>query len=95
MFADADAGLVGGDAVELAADFDRGAGFHVPEIDVAGAAEEKHEDAGPGTGGAGGGGLSQTQQVAGAQAQHREPADFQQVPARGGVLRHWTIHESH
>ena len=34
------------DRPELAADLDRGLGLHVPEVDVAGPAEEEDEDAG-------------------------------------------------
>jgi len=46
VFANLDAGDVGGDGFEFATDFGGSIGLHVPEVDVTGAAEEEDEDAG-------------------------------------------------
>ncbi len=86
VFAKANAGSGGLYRLKFATNFGGGAGFHVPQIDVAGSAEEKNEDARLsrlwGIGRVRSGGGTELLQLQGIQTDEAQSADLQAVPPR-------------
>ncbi len=87
QLADVQAGDVGVDRLELAADFDGGVRLHVVEVDVAGAAVEVDHDDGLARRAGGGAVGPEPQQVGQRQSADAEGADLEELPPRQAVAQ--------
>jgi hypothetical protein len=93
MLADLNAGDVRSGGLELAANLRRRIGLHVPQIDLAGTAEEEQEDARPGPLRRGRLLGTKRLELAGRESEQAQAADAQQFAAAKGPARPFVVYE--